>query len=350
MARPEKPIPDSASAELRALAQYLRKLRATAGLEFRAMAACPDSGGYSAITFQRAASGERIRRRGADGKVVVAGEQIPSKNVTAAFARLCGGNVERALKLRLEAARADAWRGVRRAYNTALREHWDAGDPPPRHISPSEVVSLRDLRTAMRYIHLQAGGPSSRELERADPTGNLRHTTLDRVLNHRAKPRLPAPGLFDAFLTGCNVAERHRKAWKDAYHRLVDADERLSARADAREAHSAPNSDWHSWGPDAQEGQERAEEIKRKIGHLVDQDWYDEQLHQESSDRHLDQLIAYYDSLTAEEFDQAQRESEDEPDAWQTGRQLLAEMAKRARPADRTGLAQAVPKLRRSRP
>ncbi|MFI8085290.1 hypothetical protein ACIF6L_31435 [Kitasatospora sp. NPDC086009] len=347
MGRPEKPIPDAASKELRALAQHLRKLRATAGLEFRAMAAHPDSGRYSAITFQRAASGERIRRKGADGKQIVAGEQIPSEKVVEAFTRVCGGDVEKALKLRMEAARADAWRSVRRAYDRALREGRDAGDPPPRRISPSEVVRLRDLRTAMRYIHLQAGGPSSRELERADPTGHIRHTTLDRVLDHRAKPRLPTPELFEAFLVGCNVAERHRKAWKDAYQRLVDADERLSARADAREARSTSDPDWHTWGLDAQERQERTEEIKQRIGHLVDRDWYDEQLEQER-DKEFNEQVAHIDSLTAEDLDQLQREAN--ADLRQVHRQMLADMAKRVRPADRAQPLRAVPKPRRSRP
>ncbi|MFC6593265.1 hypothetical protein [Kitasatospora paranensis] len=347
MGRPENPIPDNASKELRALAQYLRKLRANAGLNFRAMAVHPDGGRYSAITFQRAASGERIRRKGADGKQIVAGEQIPSEKVAEAFARVCGGDVAKARKLRREAARADAWRSVRHAYNRALREGWDAGDPPPRHISPSEVVSLRDLRTAMRFIRLQAGGPSSRELEGADPTGHLRHTTLDRVLNHRAKPRLPTPELFEAFLVGCNVAERHRKAWKNAYQRLVDADERLSARADAREARATTDPDWHTWGLDTQERQDRMEEIKRKIGHLVDRDWYDEQLDHER-DKEFNEQVAYIDSLTAEELDKLQREAT--ADHRQADRQLLADMAKRARPADRTQPLRAVPKPRRSGP
>ncbi|MFF1873009.1 hypothetical protein [Kitasatospora herbaricolor] len=341
--RPEKPIPDAASRELRALAQRLRDLRDTAGLSYREMAASPDSGRYSAITFQRAASGERIRRKGADGKQIVAGEQIPSENVVAAFARICGGDVEKVLKLRQEAVRADAWRSVWHDYNRALREGRDAGDPPPRHISPSEVVRLRDLRTAMRYIYLQAGAPSSRELERADPTGHLRHTTLDRVLNHRAKPRLPSPELFEAFLTGCNVAER--QAWKDAYQRLVDGDERLRARADARAARSTPNPDWHTWGLDAQERQERMEEVKRKIGHSVDQDWYDEELDQER-DKEFNEQIAHIDSLTAEELDQLQREANAGP----RQAQLLAYMAKRVRPADRAQPLRAVPKPRRSRP
>ncbi|MFE4362260.1 helix-turn-helix domain-containing protein [Kitasatospora sp. NPDC056800] len=225
MGRPEKPIAADRP-ERHPLARYLRGLRAAAGLGYREIAGHPvavraDGSPISAATFQRAA----------------AAKILPPEDVITAFAKACGGDVDKALKL---AARAVAWGSAWHAYDTARGLGLPPGERPPRHISPGDIFSLRDLRTAMRYVHLQAGAPSSRALERADLTGYLRHTTLDRVLDPRANPRLPSPELLDAFLAGCDVPKRRWKAWKNAYQRLVDGDERLSARALARETRDQP--------------------------------------------------------------------------------------------------------------
>jgi len=196
--RPEKPIPPTASTQLRQLAVLLRELRSGAGLTYGALTARSEAGGFSAATLRRAASGT----------------WLPSENVTTAFANACGADPGPALQLRLKAARAAAW----------------ADEPDkPRRVSPGEVFSTTDLRTAMRYIHLQAGRPSTRELEAHAPHGHLPHTTLDRVLDPRQRPRLPGAELLEAFLTGCRIPAHRRTAWLTARQRLVNSNARLSA-------------------------------------------------------------------------------------------------------------------------
>ncbi|MGW2547943.1 helix-turn-helix domain-containing protein [Kitasatospora sp. NPDC001574] len=202
MGRPEKPIAADAFVELRRLAHHLRKLRADARLSYRQIAEHPDSNSYSVATFQRAA----------------AGVTVPTKEVTIAFAKACGNNADTALRLRREAARAIAWAAERNL---------------PRRVTPGAIFSLTDLRTAMRYAHLQAGRPSSRVLEADAPPGHLPHTTLDRLLDPRKRPRLPSRQLLEAFLSACAVPPPRRKEWMAAYQRLADHPS-LGARALAR--------------------------------------------------------------------------------------------------------------------
>jgi transposase len=116
-----------------------------------------------------------------------------------------------------------------------------------------------DLRTAMRYVHLQAGAPSSRSLEAGAPRGHLPHTTLDRLLNTREKPRLPSVELLDAFLVGCHIPARRRKGWEAARERLVGADATLSARERARLARSTSYGAYHDadWDNTHHQEQER---------------------------------------------------------------------------------------------
>lgn len=225
--RPEKPIPPGAGKELRAFVQHLRDLRAAAGLSLDDIAGHPASSGRSMATFQRA----------------VAGTDMPTEDVTIAFVEACGGDVSKALRLRRKAASAAAW---------AIESD------PPQRISPSEILNLTDLRTAMRYIRLQAGRPSSRALQKGAPRGHLPHTTLDRLLDTKQKPRLPTPELLEAFLTGCHVPAPRKKAWMAAYHRLVAANPVLRAREGARIARYTPVG-WHEPGWDRlhREEQER---------------------------------------------------------------------------------------------
>ncbi len=205
--RPEKSIPAGAGKELRAFVQHLRDLRTAANMSLDDIAGHPASAGRSKATFQRA----------------VAGTDMPTEDVTIAFVEACGGDVGKALRLRLR----------RKAASAAA---WAIESDPPQRISPSEILNLTDLRTAMRYIHLQAGHPSSRALQKGAPPGHLPHTTLDRLLDTKQKPRLPTPELLEAFLTGCHVAPPRKRAWMAAYHRLVIANPVLSARESARNA------------------------------------------------------------------------------------------------------------------
>ncbi|MET9618123.1 helix-turn-helix domain-containing protein [Kitasatospora indigofera] len=261
MSRPEKPLPDSAGKELRALAQHLRGLRSAAGLGYRELAAHPHASGYSAATFRRAANGE----------------QVPAQEVTAAFAKACGGNPAKALRLRLNAARGAAWEAARKAWVRSMQDAIATGRPsiapPPPHLAPSDVRSLPELLIAMRYIHLQAGAPSSRELERAAPPGHLPHTTLDRLLDSRAKPQLPSPELLDAFLTGCGVPAPRRDAWISAYMRLLDDDPTLRVRAQARRLRGVPLS--HHVPPEELEREEQRREMDRWRFQLLRRDGWE---------------------------------------------------------------------------
>ncbi|WP_157537213.1 hypothetical protein [Kitasatospora azatica] len=229
MGRPEKPIPAGAGKELRAFIQHLRDLRAAAGLSLDDIARHPASDGRSMATFQRA----------------VAGTAMPTEDVTIAFVGACGGDVGKALRLRRRAASAAAW---------AIESD------PPQRISPSEILNLTDLRTAMRYILLQAGRPSSRALQKGAPRGHLPHTTLDRLLDTKQKPRLPSPRLLEAFLAGCHVPAPRMEAWMAAYHRLVAANPGLiSTHERARIARKT----FIGWGEPGWDSLHREEQERR---------------------------------------------------------------------------------------
>ncbi|GAA2752936.1 hypothetical protein [Kitasatospora cinereorecta] len=99
----------------------------------------------------------------------------------------------------------------------------------------------------MRYIHLQAGAPSSRELEAGAPPRHLAHTTLDRLLDTHTKPRLPSSELLEAFLAGCGIPAPRRKAWHDT-RQLLAGNPGMSARALARIARTRSSSPYRPPG------------------------------------------------------------------------------------------------------
>ena len=294
MPRPEKPL-DAAHPERHPLARYLRGLHTAAGLGYREIAEHP-----------LAVRADGVRISAASFQGVAAARIFPTEDVTAAFAKICGGDVDKALKLRLKAARAAAWRRAWHAHNTALLEGRDPGERPPRRISPGDVSSLRDLRTAMRYIHLQAGAPSSRKLERAAPPGRLPHTTLDRLLDTREDPGLPTPELLDAFLAGCHVSGRNRKAWRDAYERLVHTDPAASARAWVRRVRDLPLSDYVMPDELASVVQQREDNYwffrRLRRGHTWDIDPRSFGLPYDTVEEYIDQwAVAYADNKNMEE-------------------------------------------------
>ncbi|MFJ9841664.1 helix-turn-helix domain-containing protein [Kitasatospora sp. NPDC101155] len=202
MGRPEKEIPATSGRHLRVVAARLRELRAAAGRTYQELSKQPGANGYSPAALRSAASGACI----------------PTEQVVTAFAKACEADPNELLSLRLKAARAAAW---------------DAEPDPPRRLSPCMVNTVNELRTAMRYIHLQAGKPSTRALEEG-AGGRLPHSTLDRVLDTKQKPRMPSEDLLKAFLQQCGVAPARQQAWLDARQRLVDNNPRLKEREQRR--------------------------------------------------------------------------------------------------------------------
>ncbi|MEU1133489.1 helix-turn-helix transcriptional regulator [Streptomyces sp. NPDC005900] len=204
MARPEQPIraPDP---ELRALAEWLRTQRRTAGLTHRQMAA-ESRHAFSATTFSRAASGNRVPR-------------LP---VVEAYARACGAPVGEARRL---------WRAARYA------EH-RRRDPRAEAPAPDRVHDRAELNRALRALYHRAGAMPLGEMERrAGRHGELPHSTVLRML--AGSSTLAADQLM-AFLEVCGVTDgAERIRWRDAWRRARRHQERARMGSRLTRAHEA---------------------------------------------------------------------------------------------------------------
>lgn len=88
------------------------------------------------------------------------------------------------------------------------------------HHRPRPGRSAAPARLPRR--RLQPHRPAHRDALHPPPDRHLPHSTLDRLLDTRARPRLPSPELLDAFLTGCSVPAPRRSAWTAALRLLAD--------------------------------------------------------------------------------------------------------------------------------
>ncbi|MFD5899291.1 helix-turn-helix domain-containing protein [Streptomyces sp. NPDC060366] len=185
MGRPEKEIPHPESA-LGALAVYLRRARARAGLTYGQMEVRCE---ISIATLARAAGGERL----------------PTKSVAVTYDQVCrgGGDVH------------ELWEKAHRAE----RGHRTSVVAAPR----LDLVSNRaDLGNALVKVHSQLGAPSLRVMEkRAEEKvklhGTLSRSTAHRILTRSALPK--SPQQLQAFLNACQVPERDHTMWHSAWRR-----------------------------------------------------------------------------------------------------------------------------------
>ncbi|MEU6989114.1 helix-turn-helix transcriptional regulator [Streptomyces sp. NPDC046465] len=216
MARPEQPVSTS-NPGLAKLVEWLRAHRRAVGLTHREMA---EKSGYafSATTYSRAASGNRIPR-------------LP---VVEAYARTCGAPVGQARRL---------WQAAR--YAEHRRKYPRAGVP-----RPDRVYDRNGLNHALQELYYKAGAIPVDEMERrAGAHGELPHSTVLRMLSGKS--------MFDlsqlvAFLRVCDVTDgvewgRWRSAWHRASrHQEVERMGRRLARlheASARSRRTARDQD-----------------------------------------------------------------------------------------------------------
>ncbi|WP_051856666.1 helix-turn-helix domain-containing protein [Streptomyces sp. NRRL B-1347] len=184
MGRAEKEITTD-NAALHELAQWLRDLRAHAGLTYRKLA---ERAGLHATTLQRVASGD----------------SVPQIVAVLAYARGCDGSPEQARRL---------WRKARREQVRAAAPH--SRPPAP---APALVRDFADLSAALRDLYEEAGAPSLRTMEeRAGGFGALPRSSAHRIVNRQTVPH--SLRQFQAFLRACEVPAEDQKAWEDAWSR-----------------------------------------------------------------------------------------------------------------------------------
>ncbi|MEW1761527.1 BTAD domain-containing putative transcriptional regulator [Streptomyces cyaneofuscatus] len=185
MGRREKPIVTSNKA-LERLASWLRDHRAAGGWSYAQLA---ERSGCHATTLQRAASGQHV----------------PSARAVEAYARACDAPVSKALEL-WKQARAGEYYGVA------------GGRSMP---SPVYVRGLNQLKAGLQGLHVKAGRPAVRDMERrAGRWGKLPHSTAHRIVQGHTVPR--DEGQLIGFLIACDVSEAEQLLWVDAWRRVVD--------------------------------------------------------------------------------------------------------------------------------
>lgn len=267
--RAELPIPATTPPAARALAEYLRRLKAAVGkdnqdlaAELASLAAQPGARvrGYSEATLTRAASGH----------------QVPTREVVEAYAAVCGGDVGRAVAL---------WKAARLEQHPAAVEQRQ----------PRRIRARAALYWQLQRIHATAGHPPPRTLQAlADAEGHTLHPSTLRAIS-TGKPIDPAQ--LAAFLAACEIPQREVPDWLEA-HQRVDA-----PPSPARWAGLCPDANpaVHA-ALERRERRERHEEIKRLTGQAPDTD----------DDWAYDHPTRYdpWDDLDDDQLDAWQREAE----------------------------------------
>ncbi|TDC60041.1 helix-turn-helix domain-containing protein [Streptomyces hainanensis] len=192
MGRPELPV-DQAVPRLAALAAFLREQRRLAGATYRELAA---RARVSEATLKRAASGRTLPRRA-----------VVTEYLTACTAE----NWRHRTRVLRQGERL--WRRARRAVHT-----------PPGAMAvprPHFVRDAGDLSGALRDLHVAAGRPSLRTMERrAGAFGALPHSTAHRIVRGETVPRTEQQLL--AYLRACEVPVPKQAAWLAAWHKARD--------------------------------------------------------------------------------------------------------------------------------
>ncbi|MFJ9821049.1 helix-turn-helix domain-containing protein [Streptomyces sp. NPDC101151] len=235
MPRPENPL-DPHAGPLADFAAGLRRLRKHAGLTYRELA---QQAHTSASALSQAANGQKL----------------PTWEVTAAFVRACGGDLnEWQTRWEEVAGQTDEIRRAPRpipsappvqAMDTAGRDS-SAEDAPPL----GSMVSVGDFHAALRSLRQRAGNPSLRDLEAAAQRHGhaLRRSTLSDALGR--SERLPPLEFVDAFLAACEVAGPELDDWHVAWARVAYHAQRQSEPEDPRWSGTCPYQGLGSFGPE----------------------------------------------------------------------------------------------------
>ncbi|MFF4205765.1 hypothetical protein ACFYZ8_34515 [Streptomyces sp. NPDC001668] len=226
--------------------------------------------------------------------------RLPSLRVVVAFAH---GAVH------AQAHAASASRGadpleVQRAEQTG-RALWEAAasavrrrtQPRPRRVTwvPGHITTQAGLTRAMQRLREEAGNPSLRELAAAPQTaGRLSASALHLALTGK---RLPSERLLTAFTAACHASEAALQALLSARRRITNPPQEDDFTGvgypceiiDLVEETEEPARPWLAPEPEL--------------------DWYDQQLRDEEQAA-TDSMIAWIDSLTAEEIEDLQRQAE----------------------------------------
>lgn len=95
-------------------------------------------------------------------------------------------------------------------------------------LDPSAVTSLEELVELLRRLHIRAGEPSRRALQKwardqqqaGRPNIQLTRTTISEILSGK---RVPSPGFLAAFLESCGiVGDKAQRPWLAARARIVE--------------------------------------------------------------------------------------------------------------------------------
>ncbi|GAA2774953.1 hypothetical protein Sros01_83460 [Streptomyces roseochromogenus] len=197
MGRPERPVPHPHRA-LGRLALGLRDTRHQARLTYTQLAA--NATGFSRPTLQRAASGKTL----------------PTRETVTAYARACDADPGPLLELWEAAARERAAANLRKSA-PAVRQIQDEAD----------------MGAALRNLHLDAGAPSCREIERRTSTsaGTMRvpRNTVHQILSRQRFPsyRDQLRALLSALGVPVTGHEDWLRAWSRV-HRRLQADRRAA--------------------------------------------------------------------------------------------------------------------------
>jgi transcriptional regulator with XRE-family HTH domain len=248
VARPENPI-DPHAGPLAEFAEGLRRLRKLADLDYRELA---QRAHVSASALSQAASGQKL----------------PTWEVTAAFVRACGGDLE-SWRTRWDTVAAETGVELRRRRVAASRHE-------PRHDAPStpdgrpvendaprldSIVLPQDFHQALKSQRVHAGNPSLRALgTAAERIGRaLPRSTLADALART--DRLPPVDLVEAFLSACDVPAAQLDAWRSAWARTAYHAQRGPTARNTRWSHMCPYRGLAAFGPDEADvfyGRERA--------------------------------------------------------------------------------------------
>lgn len=209
MGRPELPVRQP-SRPPGILALKLRDARRTAGISYAELASKTE---FSRQTLQRAASGTTE----------------PAAAVVSAYAQGCGADPAPLLVLwkRARTDKEQRSRGLRTA--------------PAPHVR--QIRDEADLGAALSRLHVQAGSPTCREIERRTAKGKgqvtVSKTTAQLFI---ARQRIPSSReQMHALLFAYNVAPHRHGLWLDAWSRVTRHNEAKRARsAHNREARRQP--------------------------------------------------------------------------------------------------------------
>ncbi|WP_405681114.1 helix-turn-helix domain-containing protein [Streptomyces sp. NBC_00868] len=197
MGRPEQPVPYPHRA-LGRLALGLRHARHAAHLTYSQLAG--NAAGFSRPTLQRAASGKAL----------------PTREAVTAYARACGTDPGPLLALWEAAARERVIRTLHR--------------PAP---AVRQIRDEADMGAALRNLHLEAGAPSYREIERRtrNSVGTIRvpRTTVHQILSRQRFPS--SRDQLRALLVALGVPVAGHENWLRAWSRVnrrLQADRRAA--------------------------------------------------------------------------------------------------------------------------